>query len=88
MLSSRARLADPEAFDFVLAIDRAACGILANNRLAVVTVDTTDLVPIELGTTAGLVIGDTAIAVGNPLGLQGGASLTATDPTDAFADRN
>lgn len=44
--------------------------------LAVVTVDTTDLVPIELGTTSGLVIGDTAIAVGNPLGLQGGASLT------------
>jgi S1-C subfamily serine protease len=44
--------------------------------LAVVTVDAADLRPIELGTTTGLVIGDTAIAVGNPLGLQGGASLT------------
>lgn len=44
--------------------------------LAVVTVDSTDLLPIELGSTADLVIGDTAIAVGNPLGLQGGASLT------------
>ena len=51
-------------------------GTDALTDLAVVTVDAEDLRPIELGRTSGLVIGDTAIAVGNPLGLQGGASLT------------
>jgi S1-C subfamily serine protease len=44
--------------------------------LAVLQIDGTGLVPIERGSTQGLVIGDPAIAVGNPLGLSGGASLT------------
>jgi len=44
--------------------------------LAVLQVDATGLTPIEIGTTLGLQIGDRAIAVGNPLGLEGGASLT------------
>jgi len=44
--------------------------------LAILTIDSADLIPIEVGTTGTLVIGDTAIAIGNPLGLQGGASLT------------
>ena len=44
--------------------------------LAVIRIEGEGLTPIELGSTTDLVIGDTAIAVGNPLGLSGGASLT------------
>jgi len=44
--------------------------------LAVLQIDATGLTPIEIGTSDGLRIGDRAIAVGNPLGLEGGASLT------------
>jgi S1-C subfamily serine protease len=48
----------------------------ARTDLAVIRIDATDLTPIDLGQTDTLSIGDTAIAVGNPLGLEGGASLT------------
>ncbi|MCP3974938.1 MAG: trypsin-like serine protease [bacterium] len=44
--------------------------------LAVLRVQAEGLTPIEFGATADLQIGDRAIAVGNPLGLEGGASLT------------
>jgi S1-C subfamily serine protease len=44
--------------------------------LAVLSIAATGLTPIELGDTSTLSIGDPAIAVGNPLGLRGGASLT------------
>lgn len=44
--------------------------------LAVLRIDATDLVPIDFGATAVLSIGDPAIAVGSPLGLDGGPSLT------------
>ena len=44
--------------------------------VAVLRIDATDLTAIEFGSTTGLEIGDRAIAVGNPLGLDGGASLT------------
>lgn len=44
--------------------------------LAVLQIEATGLTPIELGSTTDLQIGDRAIAVGNPLGLEGGASLT------------
>jgi S1-C subfamily serine protease len=44
--------------------------------LAVLQIEATGLTPIEIGSSDGLRIGDRAIAVGNPLGLQGGASLT------------
>jgi S1-C subfamily serine protease len=44
--------------------------------LAVLQIDRIGLTPIELGATEDLVIGEPAIAVGNPLGLTGGASLT------------
>ncbi len=44
--------------------------------LAVIRIEGNGLTPIELGSTEQLVIGDTAIAVGNPLGLSGGPSLT------------
>jgi serine protease Do len=44
--------------------------------LAVLSIDATDLVAIELGSTEAMSIGDTAIAVGSPLGLGGGPSVT------------
>ncbi len=44
--------------------------------LAVLKIEATDLPAIEFGSTIDLQIGDRAIAVGNPLGLDGGASLT------------
>lgn len=44
--------------------------------LAVLVIEAGNLTPVEIGTTDGLSIGDVAIAVGNPLGLAGGASLT------------
>lgn len=44
--------------------------------LAVLEVDTAGLTPIELGATGTLRVGDTAVAVGSPLGLDGGPSLT------------
>ncbi|MEA2009844.1 MAG: trypsin-like peptidase domain-containing protein [Actinomycetota bacterium] len=44
--------------------------------LAVLRVPTTDLVPITLGSTDDLVVGNPAIAIGSPLGLEGGPSLS------------
>ncbi len=45
--------------------------------LAVLLVERPDLTPIGLGTSDNLVIGEPAIAVGNPLGLQGGPTVTS-----------
>ncbi|MGA9595187.1 MAG: trypsin-like peptidase domain-containing protein [Acidimicrobiia bacterium] len=44
--------------------------------LAVLRISATDLTPIEIGSTKTASIGDTAIAVGSPLGLEGGPSVT------------
>ncbi len=44
--------------------------------LAVVQIDGDGLTAIDLGSTAGLIVGDSAIAVGNPLGLRGGPTVT------------
>lgn len=44
--------------------------------IAVISTNRPDLAPIRLGTEADLVIGERAIAVGNPLGLTGGPSVT------------
>ena len=44
--------------------------------LAVLRIATTGLTPITLGSSEDLEIGDTAIAVGSPLGLEGGPSVT------------
>lgn len=44
--------------------------------LAVLRIDAPGLLPIELGSTDSLAIGEQAIAIGNPLGLPGGASVT------------
>lgn len=45
--------------------------------IGVLLVDRDDLRPISIGSSAGLVIGQPAIAVGNPLGLSGGPTVTA-----------
>lgn len=45
--------------------------------IAVVLVDREDLRPISIGSSASLVIGQPALAVGNPLGLAGGPTVTA-----------
>ncbi|MFQ5947892.1 MAG: S1C family serine protease [Acidimicrobiia bacterium] len=44
--------------------------------LAVIQIDATGLTPIELGSLDEQEIGDLAIAVGSPLGLEGGPSVT------------
>lgn len=44
--------------------------------LAVVRIDGDGLTAIDLGSSAGLTVGDSAIAVGNPLGLRGGPTVT------------
>ena len=44
--------------------------------LAVLAVEAEALVPVEIGTVSDLAIGQVTIAIGNPLGQVGGASLT------------
>jgi putative serine protease PepD len=44
--------------------------------LAVLKITATDLIPIELGAADELTVGEPAVAVGSPLGLEGGPSLT------------
>ncbi len=51
-------------------------GTDARTDLAALKIDAVGLVPIEFGSSIDLSIGDPAIAVGSPLGLQGGPSLT------------
>jgi len=48
----------------------------ARTDLAVLRIATAGLIPIEIGSTETAQIGETAIAVGSPLGLDGGPSLT------------
>lgn len=45
--------------------------------LAVLLVDRADLAPIDVGNSDGLTIGEPAIAIGNPLGLAGGPTVTS-----------
>jgi len=44
--------------------------------LAVLDIDAEGLIAVEIGSAIDLAIGDVAIAAGNPLGLEGGPSLT------------
>jgi putative serine protease PepD len=44
--------------------------------LAVIRVTRSDLTPIDIGSSGGLSIGERAVAVGNPLALEGGPSVT------------
>jgi S1-C subfamily serine protease len=48
----------------------------AANDLALLDVDAEGLTAIELGQTGGLLVGDPVIAIGNPLGLEGGPSVS------------
>ena len=59
-----------------LIYDAAVTGSDLLTDLAVIELDATGLNAIERGSTEDLAIGQTAIAVGNPLGLEGEASLT------------
>lgn len=45
--------------------------------LGVLLVEREDITPVDIGTSTGLSIGQPAVAVGNPLGLQGGPTVTA-----------
>ncbi len=56
--------------------DAEVVGTDFRTDLAVIRIDAAELVPIRIGTSRDLVIGDVAIAVGSPLGLSGGPSLT------------
>jgi serine protease Do len=51
-------------------------GVDVPTDLAVIKVDATGFTPIDVGSADALAIGDAAIAVGSPLGLAGGPSLT------------
>ncbi|NHZ71293.1 MAG: trypsin-like serine protease, partial [Proteobacteria bacterium] len=59
--------------------------------LAVLKISADNLVPVEFGSTDDLIIGDPAVAVGNPLGQDGGSSVSvgivsAFDRTVEFGD--
>jgi len=56
--------------------DAKLVGTDSKTDLAVIKVEATNLQPAVMGTSANLVVGETAIAVGNPLGSLGG---TVTD---------
>jgi len=56
--------------------DAEIIGSDAWTDLAVLKVDIAGLTPIDFGSTEDLTIGRMAVAVGNPLGQEGGASLT------------
>ncbi len=51
-------------------------GFDALTDLAVVSIEAEGLVAVERGSTDNLEVGDTAIAIGNPLGLRGGPTVT------------
>lgn len=57
-------------------LDASVVEVDAGQDLAVLDVDASGLSPISLGTTEGLEVGEPVIAVGNPLGLEGGPSVT------------
>ncbi|MEE9297784.1 MAG: trypsin-like peptidase domain-containing protein [Acidimicrobiia bacterium] len=56
--------------------DAEVVGTDSLTDLAVITIDALGLTAVELGTTIEMSIGDTAIAIGSPLGLAGGPSVT------------
>jgi serine protease Do len=57
-------------------LDGRVVGAAPERDLAVIDVDAADLDPIELGKSSSLRLGDDVIALGFPLGLPGGASVT------------
>lgn len=57
-------------------MDGRVIGGIPERDLAVIQVDANDLTPIELGRSSRLRLGDQVIAIGFPLGLQGGPTVT------------
>ncbi len=51
-------------------------GADATTDLAVLKITAAGLIPVDIGSTEGLSIGDLAIAAGSPLGLEGGPTVT------------
>lgn len=51
-------------------------GADATTDLAVLKISAAGLIPVDIGSTEGLLIGDIAIAAGSPLGLEGGPTVT------------
>ncbi|MEG1732149.1 MAG: trypsin-like peptidase domain-containing protein, partial [Longicatena sp.] len=56
--------------------DAKLIGSDAATDLAVIKIETTDLIPVVLGESSKLEVGDNAIAIGNPLGELGGTVTT------------
>jgi len=56
--------------------DAEVVGTGSLTDLAVIAIDALGLTAVELGTSVDMAIGDTAIAIGSPLGLAGGPSVT------------
>jgi S1-C subfamily serine protease len=56
--------------------DAEVVGEDALTDLAVLTIDALGLTAVEIGSSEAMGIGDTAIAIGSPLGLEGGPSVT------------
>lgn len=65
------------AFDDGRQYDATLIGSDDLTDLAVLQIDADGLVPIEFGSTDDLLLGDPAVAIGNPLGQDGGSSITA-----------
>lgn len=69
-----------ESYEVVLSDGRvysaALLGVDETTDLAVLHIEADELIAIDRGSTEGLLAGDPAIAVGSPLGLDGGPSLT------------
>ena len=57
--------------------DAEVVGSDALTDLAVILVERPDLTPIDIGSSGTLAIGEPAVAVGNPLALEGGPSVTS-----------
>lgn len=52
-------------------------GVDTGNDLAAISIDVSGLTPVTFGSTSNLLVGDPVVAVGYPLGLAGGPSVSA-----------
>jgi S1-C subfamily serine protease len=74
-------IAGASSIDVVLAdgttIPATVVGTSSTEDLAVLQIDRTGLVPVRLGMSAHLRVGETAVAIGNALALPGGPTVSA-----------